>query len=186
MTTAAAIMAGGKATRMGGRPKSFLVVEGERIIDRQLAVLRPRHDEIFIIANDVPLYQPLGLPVHPDLVLDAGPLAGILAAVVAARADRVIAIACDMPYLSAEALALLEEGDEDVVIPVAGGRPEPLFARYGRACAAAIRARLDRGERKVTSFFADVSVREIPEERLRAVDPTLRFLANCNSPEDLL
>jgi molybdenum cofactor guanylyltransferase len=184
--SAAAIMAGGKATRMGGRPKSFLVVEGRRIVDRQLELLRPRHDEIFLVANDVARYAPLGLPVHPDVVEGAGPLAGILAAVLAARAERVIVLACDMPFVTAEALDLLEEGDEDVVVPVVGGRPEPLLARYSRACAAPIRARLEAGERKVTSFFADVTVRELPEAQLRALDPTLRFLSNCNAPEDLL
>jgi molybdopterin-guanine dinucleotide biosynthesis protein A len=48
---AVAILAGGKATRMGGQPKSFLVVDGRRIIDRQLDVLRPLFEEILIVAN---------------------------------------------------------------------------------------------------------------------------------------
>ena len=52
MSCAAAILAGGKATRMGGRAKSFLVVDAERVIDRQLAVLRPLFSEILIVAND--------------------------------------------------------------------------------------------------------------------------------------
>jgi hypothetical protein len=42
------------------------------------------------------------------------------------------------------------------------------------------------GERKVARFFDDVRVHLIAEEELRAVDPGLRSLANCNSPEDLL
>ncbi len=186
MSIAAAIMAGGKATRMGGRPKSFLLVEGRRIIDRQLDVLRARYDEIFIVANDVPLYEPFGLPVFPDVVAGAGPLGGLLCATLSSRAEQVVVVACDMPYLAPAALALLEEGDEDVVIPIVGGRHEPLFARYARACAPAIRARLQAGERKATSFHRDVRVRELPEERLRALDPELRFLANCNTPADLL
>jgi molybdopterin-guanine dinucleotide biosynthesis protein A len=179
-------MAGGLATRMGGRPKSFLTVGGRRIIDRQLEVLRPRFAEIFVVANDVDAYRELGLPVFPDVVARSGPLGGILTAVESARADRVVVVACDMPYLSPAALELLEGGDEDVVVPVVEGRPEPLHARYARACAPAMRARLAAGERKITCFFPDVRVRRLEEAELRALDPTLGFLANCNTPEDLL
>jgi len=184
---AAAILAGGKATRMGGAPKSFLVVDGQRIIDRQLAVLAPLFAEILVGANDLARYAELGLPVIPDAVRDQGPLAGILAVIEAAAAQRVIVVACDMPFVSAEALAMLADPaiDADVVVPVVDGRPEPLFARYSRACAAAIRARLESGDRKVCSFYDDVRVHEVDEPTLRAIDPALRFLANCNTPLDL-
>jgi molybdenum cofactor guanylyltransferase len=190
MDLAAAILAGGKASRMGGRAKSFLLVEGRRIIDRQLEVLRPLFAEILIGANDVAAYAGFGLPVVPDAVPDQGPLAGILAVLEAARADHVLVIACDMPRVTAAALRLVMAPDapEDVVVPVVGGRPEPLFARYSRRCAAAIRRQLAAGERKVTRFFDDpgLGVRAIEESTLRALDPSLAFLGNCNAPADLL
>jgi molybdopterin-guanine dinucleotide biosynthesis protein A len=185
--TAAAILAGGKATRMGGRPKAFLEVEGRRIVDRQLEVLRPLFSEILVGANDPAPYAELGLPVIPDPVRDQGPLAGILAVIEAASAPRIVVVACDMPYLTAASLAMIAapEVDADVVVPVVGGRPEPLFARYSRACAAPIRARLASGERKIARFFDDVRVVTLEEPALRSVDAALRFLANCNTPEDL-
>lgn len=184
---AGAILAGGKATRMGGLAKSFLVVDGKRIVDRQLEVLRPLFEELLISANDAAAYAPLGLPVFPDALADQGPLSGILAVIEAARAPRVVAVACDMPWLSAEALRLIAETapEADVVVPVVGGRPEPLFARYGKRCGPAIRARLAAGERKITRFFDDVVTHTIDEATLRALDPTLRFLHNCNTPQDL-
>jgi molybdopterin-guanine dinucleotide biosynthesis protein A len=184
---AGAILAGGKATRMGGQPKSFLVVDGRRIIDRQLEVLRPLFAELLISANDAAAYAPFGVPVHADAIPDQGPLSGILAVIEASRAPSVVAVACDMPWLSAEALRLLAETapEADVVVPVVGGRPEPLFARYGKRCAAAIRARLAAGDRKIARFFDDVLTHTIEEQALRALDPTLRFLHNCNTPRDL-
>jgi molybdopterin-guanine dinucleotide biosynthesis protein A len=185
--TAAAILAGGLATRMGGRPKSFIEVGGRRIIDRQLEVLRPLFDEILIAANDASPYQEFGLPIVPDAVRGVGPLAGILAALEAMRAERIVAVACDMPFITEAALRLfLDAPDADVVVSETGGRPDPLFARYSRACAAPIRRRLEAGDRKVTSFFQDVSVLVMNEGRLREIDPELRFLANCNSPADLV
>lgn len=188
---AAAILAGGKATRMGGRPKSFLVVEGIRIVDRQLAVLRPLFEEILLVANDPEPYRELGLPIIGDPAeaeLGQGPLLGIWAALAAARAERVLVLACDMPWISAEALRLVADPElpEDVVVPVVDGWPEPLFARYHHRCVGPIRARLAAGERKITRFFDDVTVRRLEEPVLRAVDPTLRFLSNCNAPDDLL
>jgi molybdenum cofactor guanylyltransferase len=172
---------------MGGRPKSFLTVGGERIIDRQLRVLRAAFDEILISANDREAYAAFGLPVLPDELEARGPLGGILAAIEGARADRVVCVACDMPYLSREALALLVDVNVnvDVVVPVVDNRPEPLFARYSRRCAPAIRKRIAAGDLKITRFFDDVTVQRIEEPALRAVDPTLRFLVNCNTPEDL-
>lgn len=186
--TSCAINAGGLATRMGGRPKSFVTVSGQRIIDRQLAVLAPLFDELFIVANDAPLYAPLGLRVIPDAVAGVGPLGGILAAVEASVAPRVFVVACDMPSLSAAAIRLVLDAppDADVAVPVVDGRPEPLFARYGRACGPAIRARLAAGERKITRFFDDVRVHVVPEAALRAIDPDLGTLANCNTPADLV
>src|SRR5262249_62364353 len=96
---AAAIIAGGQATRMQGRNKSLLLVEGERVIDRQLRVLRPLFDEILVVANRSAPYADLGLPVTGDVVPGGyGPLVGILSALEVAHADRVLCVACDMPY----------------------------------------------------------------------------------------
>jgi molybdopterin-guanine dinucleotide biosynthesis protein A len=183
---AGAVIAGGLATRMGGRPKSFVEVGGRRIIDRQLDVMRPMFGELILCANDPPLYQEFGLPIVSDAVRGQGPLAGILAVLEAMRAPRVVVVACDMPYITEAALrALIDAPDADAVLPVTDGRPDPLFARYTRACAGPIRKRLEKGVRKVVSFLDDVKVYVLPDEQLRALDPGLRFLANCNAPEDL-
>jgi len=67
MSVAAAILAGGGGTRMGeGVVKGLLSVGGQRIIDRQLAVLRPLFAEVLIAANDPEPWAGLGLQVVPD------------------------------------------------------------------------------------------------------------------------
>lgn len=190
MSVAAAIIGGGKATRMGGRPKHLLVVEGRRIVDRQIDVLRLTFGTVFAVANDATLWADTGLRVYPDRFPGgAGPLAGIDAALAALPADAtsVVCVACDMPYLDPRILELIRdrEPEADVVMPGVGGRPEPLFARYGRACADAVRAQLDSGDFKVTRFLERVRVAWLEEEELRAIDPTLRFLSNVNTPSDL-
>ena len=67
MSVAAAILAGGGGTRMGeGVVKGLLSVGGQRIIDRQLAVLRPLFAEVLIAANDPEPWAGLRLRVVPD------------------------------------------------------------------------------------------------------------------------
>src|SRR5687768_18228484 len=72
LQAAGAILAGGQATRMGGRPKSFLEVGGRRIIDRQLEVMRPLFRELILCTNDPPRYADLGLPMVSDDVRGPG------------------------------------------------------------------------------------------------------------------
>ena len=83
----AAILAGGRATRFGGRDKGALVVEGRTIRDRQLAMLSEVADEVLIVA-----------PGHvEDIFPECGPMGGVHTAVSAATHDAVFVIACDMP-----------------------------------------------------------------------------------------
>jgi molybdopterin-guanine dinucleotide biosynthesis protein A len=184
---AAAILVGGHALRMGGKAKSFLEVGGRRIIDRQLDVLRARFSEILLVANEPEAYLELGLPVVCDLASGQGPLMGILTALCAARADRVLVVGCDMPYVSLAVVDLLcgAPPHVDVVVPVAHGRPEPLLAIYAKSCAPAIRARLSAGAYKTASLLDDLSVYRLEESVLSAVDPELRCLCNVNTPADL-
>src|SRR6185436_7857529 len=51
LTRSAAILAGGQATRFGGRDKSRLLVDGHTILDRQLGALAPLIDDVMIIGD---------------------------------------------------------------------------------------------------------------------------------------
>lgn len=187
---AAAIIAGGKGTRLGGRVKALLEVDGQTILARQLAVLRPLCAEVVINANDPSPFSGTGLAVVPDQVRDAGPLAGLAAALAVVRAPWVLAVASDMPYLQPALLALLlQRADEDIdiVVPYIGEYPEPLCALYARRCARVIDARLAAGHYRASALVTsgDLRVARIEEAALRAVDPDLRTFVNVNAPGDL-
>lgn len=172
---------------MGGVAKGLVEVGGRAIIDRQLDVLRPLFDEVLLVANDPLPYGRFGLPIVGDERPGCGPLGGLHAALRAARNHRLFLCACDMPSLSEEAIRLVmtTDPDADVAIPVVGGRPEPLHARYASSCVAAIERALDDRHHKMVGFFAGLRVTEIPEAALRGIDPELAFLRNVNSPSDL-
>lgn len=187
---AAAIIAGGKGARMGGAVKGLLEVAGRRIIDRQLAALRPLFPRVFVVANDPAPWSDLAVEVVPDRALaGSGPLAGLDAALAALAPgeDAVVCVAGDMPFLGAAALTLLRDHcpDAQAVVPRVATHPDPLFARYHRSCAAPIAAAVAEGRLKTSAILAELAVVYLDEPTLRAADPQLLCLINLNTPEDL-
>ena len=154
----AAILAGGFGRRMGGRSKSLLPIGRERIIDRQLAVLRQVTDHVVIVTNDAGRYDNLGVPVWTDTRAGCGPLGGILAALVNTSAAMSLVIAGDMPFLSVTFLRHLVEAARgwDLAIPCTNDGYQPLCAVYGQACIGPIERQLDAGRLKVTDVLGAV------------------------------
>lgn len=110
---AGAILAGGKATRMGGITKGALQTPGGMSIlkhlikEFQCADIKP----IVILANDPQPYRDYGLKILKDVRSDFGPLAGIETALsyFEGQADAVMFAPCDMPNLSAKEMRLLKD-----------------------------------------------------------------------------
>src|SRR5260221_5031289 len=94
---AALILAGGKATRLGGVAKRELVVGGETFCARKVRVLAPRVAEVIVWGADVAGYRSVR-----DSIAGAGPLAGIAAGLAAATTPWLLVVAGDMPYLTGE------------------------------------------------------------------------------------
>lgn len=162
--TAGIILSGGKNIRMGTN-KAFLTVDGERMIDRAVRILRDVCDEILVATNEPLEYLDLGVTLVTDIFKGMGPLAGIHSGLFHARAPRAFVCACDMPYLDApfiRHLVSLAEGC-DIVVPCRNNRPEPLHAVYSRRCLPVIRGLLERNERKVTGFYKGFRVHTVGE-----------------------
>ena len=183
------ILAGGAASRYGGRPKGLEHVGGRRVIDRVADALAEAADDLLLIANDPAARDWLPLvPMAGDVRMNCGSLGGIHAAIV--RAGRpVLVVAWDMPFVPPGLLRMLRErgARADAVLPESGSRRglEPLCAYYSRACLPAIERRLDANDMRVISFFEDVRVERLPERDVRRFgDPAVLFM-NVNTPDDL-
>jgi molybdenum cofactor guanylyltransferase len=169
----AAVLAGGRGRRMGGA-KTLAKLEGEPLIARPIGVAIAAGLEVVVVAKagtplpalDVPVWHEPDEPVHP--------LLGIVTAL--ERAQRpVLAIACDMPFLTSELLARLAAGRETAVR--SGGRVAPFPARYDPAHLPALRVALAR-EASLQS-----TVTALAPALLDGVDD--HVLANINTPEEL-
>ena len=182
---AAAILAGGLARRMGGANKAGLQIGNERIIDRQLRILRQVADPVFIVASVAEPFQELQVRVVPDIVAGAGPLGGIYTALTASPCDRTLIVACDLPYLSAPLLErLAAPSNADLIIPRSERGYEPLCAAWSAACAEPIWRRIQGGTLKTALVMEELRVEEIGPEVLASCDPHGLLFVNINTPHD--
>ncbi len=185
-----AILAGGEASRFGGKPKGLEVVGGERILDRLVEVMTAALEEPpLLVANapDASSWRP-DLRTVADVRPGLGALGGIYTAVVEAPAP-VVCVAWDMPFVSEGLIRALaaQLARHDAVLPESGGRRgvEPLCAAYGPACRDAIAASLTAGDLRAIGFHDRVRVGILPLAEVRSLaDPDLLFF-NVNTADDL-
>jgi molybdopterin-guanine dinucleotide biosynthesis protein A len=144
-------------------------------------------DEVVVTTNDRERYAFPDVRLVSDAVPGAGALPGLATALDAAHGDRVLIVACDMPFASAKLAARLLELtlDADVAIPRREGEFEPLFAAYRRDCLPAIRTALAAGQARMISFFPSVRVRAVEPKEWESFDPGGRSFFNVNTPDDL-
>ena len=191
----AAILAGGRAMRFGGRDKSVLVVDGRPIVERQVAELSSVVDDIMIVgaradgaaADGARAFQASDrCRFIADIVPGCGPLGGLHAALTEMRGDRVLAVACDMPYVDAAFAEYLLSlaGDAAVVVPQTDRGYHPLCAVYTRACLEPISARLAQRRLALRDLFADVPTRTVTEAEMSRFGAPSRLLANVNTPAE--
>jgi molybdopterin-guanine dinucleotide biosynthesis protein A len=184
-----AVVAGGKGARLGGVAKGLLEVEGRTALER-LAGLAPGLGlgEVLLVANDAAPYARFGLRTVADVVAGKGAPGGVHAAMVGARTEWVLAVACDMPFVEPKAVRVLlgTRGPEvDAVCFTVAGRPEPLLAVYRAALADAWGEVLQREDPSLRALLSRCRARFLPEEALRRVDAEARSVCSVNTPEDL-
>lgn len=185
-----AILAGGQASRYAGKPKGLERVGGLRIVDRVAnAMAQATGEPPLLVANapEADDWLP-GLRVTRDRLPDQGSLGGIYTAVTAGEGPVLIA-AWDMPFITVGLLDALVRGSAgfDVFLPDSGGPRgvEPLCGVYGPACAAAIQARLERGDRRAIGFHAAVRVGTLSRHEVARHGEASTMFFNVNTVEEL-
>jgi len=205
-----AILAGGRALRLGGEDKGALRLgpqPSQTPLARILAVFDGRFEETILVLSRTRA-DPGGIHRTPRvrLVIDhypgCGPLGGLHAALDAAATPLVFVCACDMPFLSGpliDALVARAECRRPLapsvprgpavplvpLVPMRNGLPEPLHAVYPASLAGRIAEALSAGVRKMTDFFDRAGADYLPEEEYQHIDGAGESFENINTPEDL-
>ncbi|MGB3053073.1 MAG: molybdenum cofactor guanylyltransferase [Polyangiales bacterium] len=185
-----AIFVGGKSRRMG-QHKGLLSIPGspEPILE---ALIRRGREAGFdrVLVGEAAPYAGLaeGVLRLDDDPPGAGPLAGLHAALrhaLKTHRSELVAIACDMPFVSSEALAEARDYRSTAIVVApkrAADAPwEPMLARYDALrLADALAEAISRGERSFQKLFASIEVEALPLSE--AVE---RALEDWDRPEDV-
>lgn len=181
------VLAGGASHRMG-QDKAMLELGGQTLLQRAAEAVSRACEELVIAAADRPaLRLPDLSPVWvPDAPGAAGPLAGLATGLAAASYPVVIVVACDMPFLNDRLLQHLLRSviDCDAVVPMAGGRAQPLHAAYSRDCLPTVRALRRLGARSMHDLLSRLRVRYMSENRCLDLDPDGLSTFNMNTADD--
>ena len=199
----AVVLAGGRATRMGGVDKGLQLFRGQSLAE--IAVGRLRRQDggapglIAINANrNQTHYAKLGVPVWCDTVPDfAGPLAGFLAAMrqCEGQYEYLLIVPCDSPLfpldlLSRLSAAFIAERSEIAMamapeVQADGStllRPQPVFCLMRTDLANNLQAFIDGGGRKIGAWTA--SHKQI-KLGFNAPGDDARAFANTNTLDEL-
>lgn len=186
-TITLAILAGGKASRMGGKNKALLEIDGESFISKIYRNLSPLFCETIIIANDNFDYQFPNVEVYPDIISNVGPLGGIHSALVNSKTPYIFVVSCDMPFASTEIANEIANqflsNEIDILVPQLESYHEPLFAIYSKHLINKIETILAKTEGKpIKDLFelAKTSYISFPNTPLNK-----RCFTNINSVTDL-
>ncbi len=185
--TTLAILAGGKATRMGGQNKALLEIDGESFIKRIYRNLSPLFQNTIILSNTVKDFNIAKTIVYSDIIEDAGPLGGIHSALVHSIDPAVFIVSCDMPFAdSTIVIKILDEfqiKQPEILVPVINSLYEPLFAIYSKHLATKIELIVSPSNGKPVKNLLDNSNTfffNLPDNAT-----TKKCFTNINSLEDL-
>ncbi|MEM7731285.1 MAG: molybdenum cofactor guanylyltransferase MobA [Pseudomonadota bacterium] len=182
------ILAGGKATRMGGGDKGLLPLGDMPILTHVMDRLGPQVARMALNANgDAARFSSFGLPVLGDSIEGfAGPLAGVLSGLnwAAERgAETIVTVAADTPFFPCDLVPRLQLAAQGMAHPLAlactpDGR-QPTFGLWPVALRDDLQAALLDGTRKVV-MWTDRHA----SQTAMFDDPGEPFF-NVNTPEDL-
>lgn len=178
------ILAGGRATRMGGIDKGLVPLAGRPMVEHIIERLRPQTAGLIINANrSHEVYARYDLPLVADRIGDyAGPLAGMASGLQAARTPWIVTVPCDSPLvppdLVARLWAVLQRDQAELAVAFGHERMQPVFALLPRTLLPSLEAFLDSGERKIDRWYAK------HETALAQFDDAPEAFLNVNTPAE--
>lgn len=183
------VLCGGLSRRMG-RPKAWLPVGSEVMLQRVVRTLAEVVSPIVVVAA-----QGQELPELPDNVTILrddreawGPLAGMCVGLkaLAEQVNAAYITACDVPLLKPAFIRRILDllGEYEIAVPREETFYHPLAGVYRTALWPRIESLLDEKQLRPLHLIEQSRVREIPVDSLREVDPELASLRNFNTPEE--
>lgn len=180
-----------------GSDKALVLQGGKPLLTWAIEALLSRLPRVIVVTGRADAYRTLtrDLPVTfaADHFPDAGPLAGLHAGLceLHARESGAVFAACDMPFISGQAVGFLMERLGRETAPIVAfeelsGRRQHLPAAISKASCTRVEETLRRGENcSLGAFYAREGARYVPILNVAPEHEARLLLRNLNTPEDL-
>ena len=180
------VLAGGKSTRMG-RDKAFVELNGRTLLSRMLDLARSVAADARIVGD--PAKFSSFAPVVDDVFPGCGPLAGIHAALRSSQTELNLALAVDVPFLTAEFLEYLIAKSRSAPALATVARTsegwQPLCAVYRREFAGLAERALQAGRYRIDDLFDSAATLVIDEHQLHEQGFSADLFRNLNTVQEL-
>lgn len=185
------ILAGGKSRRMGGFPKALLAFHHEKLVQRQIRLMKQICAEIILVANEPRTFLPhvdSDIRVITDYYPGTGPLGGMHAAFSLAGHANIWLVGCDMPFISPKAAKLMldlkEERNSGAVVPCIDDRLHPLHGIYDKRCTDKIQTMISKDQYRVADLLGMIACERVTTSVFQRYGIDSRFVVNVNTPEE--
>ncbi|PDO83070.1 molybdenum cofactor guanylyltransferase MobA [Kosakonia sacchari] len=178
------VLAGGKASRMGGKDKGLQELNGKPLWQHVAERLAPQVSSLVISANrNLEIYRASGLPVLTDTLDDfPGPLAGILSVMQQSDGEWFLFCPCDTPRIPTDLMDRLQKNRQHNAPAVwvnDGERDHPAIALVHRSVLPFLQDYLASGERRVMVFMRQAGGHSVDCSDVKSA------FTNVNTPDDL-
>jgi len=180
------ILAGGENLRMPVL-KAFIKINGEKIIERNLKIMRQLFKEIFIVTNQPELYLYLKTHLLGDVYDIRGPMTGIFTSLLNSSNKWVFVSACDMPFINGELIKYMasKRDNYDAVVPMQKNKIEPLFAFYSKQLMPSMEKAIFSNKTGSKDFLRDKRVKYIFNREIKGIDAKAMSFINLNTLKDV-
>ena len=158
------ILAGGRASRMGGVDKGLQLFRGQALVQRAIERLQPQVSKVLINANRNPAdYALTGCKVLADSELaDNGPLSGFLTGLQHCDTEWLVTVPCDSPFFPLDLVEKLSQAVADKQsliamvqtprLPDNTWELQPVFCLMHRSLIDSLRDYLQNGGHKISAW----------------------------------
>lgn len=174
----AIVLAGGTGRRLGGADKPGLVIGGRTMLDRVLAACDGATATV-VVGPERPTYRPVVWAREEPA--GGGPVAALAAGLALVRADTVVLLAADLPFLDRELVDLL--GSNPGTVTTTDGRPQWLCGGWSTAVLRDALAGVEVDGARLRDVLGPLDPDEVTDEQPCGDAPPTWF--DVDTPEDL-
>lgn len=183
MKIGAAVLAGGKSTRMG-QNKAMLKIGEVTAVEKILEELKG-FDEIIISSDNYKILDK-EVGIYGDIFKNCGPIGGIYTILKNCKSEAIFITACDMPMIKEDTVkkfCVFFDDRFDAMVLKHGKTMEPLFAVYKKSAAAYFEKAIMYKRYSLKEALSELNVKYVGTDMIKCDEIEL---INMNTPEDYM